>query len=65
LAKLTGLISPQGANKYEIAIVAAREARRLNEWSRRTGETTPGKVTTTALEQTIRGEVPFLYDDQD
>jgi DNA-directed RNA polymerase subunit K/omega len=61
--KLASLIPPPGSNKYEIAIVAAREARRLNEWSRQTGQTSPGKVTASALERTIRGEVPFAYED--
>ena len=64
MTKLASLIPPQGISKYEIAIVAAREARRLNEWSRRSGETVPGKVTAMALERTIRGEVPYDYDDQ-
>jgi hypothetical protein len=35
----------------------------MNEWMRRTGETLPGKVTATALERTIRGEVPYYFDD--
>ena len=64
MAKLASLIPAPGANKYEIAIVAAREARRLNEWSRRSGETVTGKVTAMALERTIRGEVRYEYDDQ-
>jgi DNA-directed RNA polymerase subunit K/omega len=64
MTKLASLIPPYGSNKYELAIVAAREARRLNEWTRRTGETVPGKVTATALERTIRGEVPFNYEEQ-
>lgn len=63
MTKLASLIPPQGISKYEIAIVAAREARRLNEWSRRSGETVPGKVTAMALERTIRGEVRYEYDD--
>ena len=63
MTKLAALIPPQGMNKYELAIVAAREARRLNEWMRRSGETVPGKVTAAALERTLRGEVPYLYDD--
>ena len=63
MAKLASLIPTPGANKYEIAIVAAREARRLNEWSRRTGETIHGKVTAEALGRTIRGEVPYEYDE--
>jgi DNA-directed RNA polymerase subunit K/omega len=63
VTKLAALIPPPGANKYELAIIAAREARRLNEWTRRTGETLPGKVTAVALERTIRGEAPFHYDE--
>jgi DNA-directed RNA polymerase subunit K/omega len=63
VTKLASLIPPQGTNKYELAIIAAREARRLNEWTRRTGETVPGKVTAVALERTIHGEVPYYYDE--
>ena len=63
MTKLAAMIPPQGMNKYELAIVAAREARRLNEWMRRSGETVPGKVTAAALERTLRGEVSYLYDD--
>ena len=61
--KLASLIPPPGSNKYEIAVVAAREARRLNEWSKRTGETLPGKVTAVALERVLRGEVPYAYEE--
>ena len=64
MTKLASLIPPQGISKYEIAIVAAREARRLNDWSRRSGETVTGKVTAMALQRTIRGEVRYDYDDQ-
>ena len=63
MTKLASLIPPSGSNKYELCIIAARESRRLNDWSRRTGENIIGKVTATALERTIRQEVPFLYDD--
>lgn len=63
MTKLASLIPPHGSNKYELAIVAAREARRLNDWTRRTGETITGKVTTAALERTLRGEVPYFYED--
>lgn len=63
MTKLASLVPPMGANKYELAIIAAREARRLNDWTRRTGETVPGKVTAVALERTIRNEVPSFYDD--
>jgi DNA-directed RNA polymerase subunit K/omega len=64
MTKLSSLIPPNGSNKYELAIVAAREARRINDWMRRSGETLPGKVTAAALERTIRGEVPSFYDEQ-
>lgn len=63
MTKLSSLIPPHGKNKYELSIIAAREARRLNEWSRRTGEAVVGKPTATALESVIRGEVPFEYDE--
>ena len=63
MTKLSSLIPPHGQNKYELAIIAAREARRLNDWARRTGEVVIGKSTATALERVIRGEVPFEYDE--
>lgn len=63
MTKLAALFPPPGSNKYELAIIAAREARRLNEWTKRSGETLPGKVTAVALERVLRGEVPFLYDE--
>ena len=61
--KLASLIPPPGANKYAIAIVAAREARRLNEWSRQSGQNVPAKVTAVALQRTIAGEVPYFHDE--
>ena len=61
--KLSSLVSPPGKSKYELAIIAAREARRLNEWIRRSGETLHGKVTAVALERTIHDEVPFYYEE--
>ena len=64
MTKLAALIPPPGMNKYELAIVAAREARRLNEWSRRSGETVVGKVTAVALERVLRGEAPYAYEDE-
>ena len=63
MTKLASLIPPPGSNKYALCIIAAREARRLNDWSHRPGENILGKVTATALERTIRQEVPFLYED--
>ena len=63
MTKLASLIPSHGQNKYELAIIAAREARRLNEWAKRTGDVMTGKVTALALERTVRGEVPFEYDE--
>jgi DNA-directed RNA polymerase subunit K/omega len=62
MTKLASLIPPPGTNKYELAIVAAREARRLNDWSRRGAELVKGKVTATALERVIRAEVPYYFE---
>ena len=55
--------TPHGANKYELAIVAAREARRLNNQLRLSGETemSSAKVTTQALARSIQKEVAFHY----
>jgi len=55
--------TPHGANKYELAIVAAREARRLNNELRLKGETetSSAKVTTQALSSSLKKEVPFCY----
>ena len=61
--KLSSLVPPLGKSKYELSIVAAREARRLNDWIRRSGETLHGKVTAVALERVIRDDVPFYYED--
>jgi DNA-directed RNA polymerase subunit K/omega len=49
------------ANKYELIIVAAKEARRLNELSRQTGLNVGGKVTNVALEEALRGNVQYTY----
>ena len=50
-------------NKYELIIVAAREARRLNELSRQTGLNIGGKVTNAALEEALKGNVLYRYAD--
>jgi len=54
---------PVGSNKYELSIVAAREARRLNNHMRMLGETetSSAKVTTIALSSTLHGEVAYQY----
>jgi DNA-directed RNA polymerase subunit K/omega len=51
-------------NKYELIIVAAKEARRLNELSRQTGLDLGGKVTNIAIEETVKGNVVFRYGNE-
>jgi len=51
-------------NKYELIIVASKEARRLNELSRQTGLNPGGKVTNVALEEALRGNVLYRYRDE-
>ena len=48
-------------NKYELIIVASKEARRLNELSRQTGLNPGGKVTNVALEEALKGNVLYRY----
>jgi hypothetical protein len=63
VTKLASLIPPLGRSKYEVCIVAAREARRLNDWSRQSGQPVPGKVTSVALERAVRSEVAYGYEE--
>ena len=50
-------------SKYELIIVAAKEARRLNELSRVTGLNLGGKVTNIALEEALKGNFLYRYKD--
>ena len=50
-------------NKYELIIVAAKEARRMNELSRQTGLNLGGKVTNVALEEALKGNVLYHFED--
>lgn len=59
------VVKNPGENKYELVIVAAREARHLNELARITGEPVVGKVTAIALNRVIAKEVPFTYEKPD
>ena len=52
-------------NKYELIIVASKEARRLNELSRQTGLNLGGKVTNVALEEALKGNVLYRYRNED
>jgi DNA-directed RNA polymerase subunit K/omega len=48
---------------YEMVVVAAREARRLNNRLRRLADEKPEKVTTRAIDRVLAGQVHFAYDD--
>ena len=55
--------SQDARNKYERAIVAAMEARRLNDITRVTGESLSARVTQMAIENVRSGRVTFFYDN--
>lgn len=50
-------------NKYEMVIVAAKEARRLNEMARTQGRELKRRVTHLAMDRFVHGEVKFKYED--
>lgn len=52
-------------NKYELAIIAAREARRVNDMLRRANEEEEGKVTLKAIERVSKGRVRYTYEDDE
>ncbi|UCE04042.1 MAG: DNA-directed RNA polymerase subunit omega [Candidatus Latescibacterota bacterium] len=52
-------------NKYEAIVVAAREARKINSVMRMVGrDETKDKVTSRALNRVGRGDVDFVYVDE-
>ncbi len=52
-------------NKYEAVVVAAREARKINSVMRMVGrDESKDKVTTRALKRVGRGDVDFVYIDE-
>ena len=59
--KVTGSIK----NKYEAVVVAAREARHINTIMRMVGrDDARHKVTTRALSRVMRGDVDYVYIDE-
>ncbi len=50
---------------YELVVVAAQEARRLNERWRRAASDRTTKVTKTAVDRVLAGQVRFVYDRED
>lgn len=52
-------------NKYEAVVVAAREARKINSVMRMVGrDESKEKVTSRALKRVGRGDVDFVYIDE-
>ena len=52
-------------NKYEAVVVAAREARKINSVMRMVGrDEAKEKVTSRALRRVARGDVDFVYIDE-
>ena len=49
------------ANKYELAIIAAKEARRINDVLRRAGQELEDRVTLHALDKVQKGKVKYMY----
>ncbi|KPJ59411.1 MAG: hypothetical protein AMJ46_11330 [Latescibacteria bacterium DG_63] len=49
-------------NKYELAVIAAREARRLNDILRHSSEEAGQKVTLSAIERVNKGQVKHTYE---
>ena len=50
------------ANKYELAIIAAKEARRINDVLRRAGQELEDQVTIHALDKVQKGKVRYTYE---
>ncbi|MCX5800099.1 MAG: DNA-directed RNA polymerase subunit omega [Candidatus Eisenbacteria bacterium] len=50
-------------NKYEAAIIAAKEAKRINEIMKISGEDPKVKVTLTAIDRVAKGKVKFAYGE--
>jgi DNA-directed RNA polymerase subunit K/omega len=50
-------------NKYEMVIVAGKEARRLNELARQQGRDIKGRVTHVAMRRFLEGEIQYKYED--
>jgi len=52
-------------NKYEAVVVAAREARNINSYMRMVGrDESKDKVTTRAVKRVGRGDVDYVYLDE-
>ena len=56
-------VPEDGKNKYELIIIAGKEARRLNDIARQQGREVKGRVTLLALRRFNNGTIKFKYDE--
>lgn len=54
--------STMPTSPYELVVIAAQEARRLNERWRRAASDRTTKVTKTAVNRVLAGQVHFVYE---
>ena len=50
-------------SKYELVMIAAREARRLNERARASGKELKRRVTEVAWERLVQGDIHYTYGE--
>ena len=53
------------ANKYELAVIAAKEARRINDVLRMAGQELEDRVTLHALDKVQKGKIKYRYEAQE
>jgi DNA-directed RNA polymerase subunit K/omega len=56
--------NPEGASVYEIAIAAAREAKRINERFYEAKKIPPRNVVITALKRVAKGRVAYTIEEE-
>lgn len=55
------LSTKKGANRYELIIATAREARRLNDYYRTRNIEPKSRITTEAIKRALGEGIPFTY----
>jgi DNA-directed RNA polymerase subunit K/omega len=54
----------QPMNKYILVVVAAQEARRMNEMARQAGREVKERITEIALQRVLDGKVKYAVDEE-
>jgi DNA-directed RNA polymerase subunit K/omega len=52
-------------SKYELVMIASREARRLNDTARASGKELKRRITEVAWERLLAGKIKFTYSDEE